>query len=164
VKPALTPESQIDTLAAELAKQYNAKGDLELMFVRQLASASVTYDSLQRAINSLDPSTDAGCAQIDRLSRTQVRYQRMQAVAIKELKGLQERRNIAERFPDQTRDCAPLADHTLFIGEKPRVKPVHWSARGRMPSPLDNTPMRVSTEGGIKHLVPDTSVRQAAAR
>ena len=163
MKPALAPESQIEAIAAGLAIEYLAKGDLELMFVRDIASARVTFEYLQRAVNSLDPSTPDGLAKIDRLSRVQARYQRMQSAALKELRGLQERRNIMERYPDQTRDCAPLADHTLFVGDKPRLKKLNWTERGRMSSPLDNTPMKVSYEGGMKHLVPDVKAAERRA-
>lgn len=169
MQAARTPESLIDVTADQLATHYQAHGDLELMFCREIAAAKVTFDSLQRAVNALDPTVEANAIQIDRLSRTQVRYQRMQSIAIRELKQLQERRNIRERFPDQTRDCAPLADHTPFVGDKPTIRPVPALLRGRFPSPLDHTPMRVADPDpakraagipDIKHLVPD----HAAAR
>lgn len=170
MQPARTPESLIDVAAAQFATLYKAHGDLELMFCREIASAKVTFDSIQRAVNALDPAVEANATQIDRLSRSQVRYQRIQTVAIRELKQLQERRNIMERFPDQTRDCAPLADHTPFVGDKPAIRPIPALLRGRFTSPLEHTPMRVADPDpakraaglpDIKHLVPDHA---AAAR
>ena len=83
---------------------------------------------------------------------------------LEELAALQDRRNVLARFPDQTKDCPPLADHTLFIGERPKIKPIPVLLRGRLHSPIDNTPMRVSAPDpsarangrpDIKRLVPD---------
>jgi len=165
VKPALAPETIIDNLAAQFAQHYSARGDLELMFCREIASARVTFDSLQRAVNSLDPLNEAQSLQIDRLSRAQARYQRMESNALKELKDLQARRNIIDRFPDQTKDCAPLADHTAFVGEIPLLKPIPPQLRGRLYPPLNQAPMRFSEPDpakaaagipNIKRLVPDT--------
>ena len=165
MKPALAPESLIDTLAAQFAQHYSARGDLELMFCREIASARVTFDSLQRAVNSLDPLDDAQSLKFDRLSRMQARYQRMETAALKELKDLQARRNISERFPDQTKDCPPLADHTPFIGEIPFIKPIPPLLRGRLYPPLNHTPMTTNAPDpatlakgipDIKRLVPDT--------
>jgi hypothetical protein len=164
VKPALAPETIIDNLATQFAQCYSARGDLEFMFCREIASARVTFDSLQRAVNSLNPFDEAQSRQLDRLSRMQTRYQRMETTALKELKDLQARRNILERFPDQTKDCAPLAEHTAFVGEVPFIKPIPAVLRGRLRSPLDHTPMRFSEPDAaklakgipdIKRLVPD---------
>lgn len=169
MQAALSPESLIGVSAAKLATQYKAHGELELMFVREIASAKVTFDSLQRAVNSLDPAVEANAVHIELLSRAKIRYQRMKTIAIRELRALQGCRNILERFPDQTRDCAPLADHTPFIGNNPAIKPISALLRGRLASPRDHTPMR-STEPDperrakglpdIRRLVPDP----AAAR
>jgi len=150
MQAALAPESIIEVLAARIAEQHGARGELELMFARDIASAKVTYDSLQRAVHSLDPSVAADAIHIERLSRSQVRYQRMQAVALKELKALQDRRNIVERFPDQTKDCPPLADHSRFVGGKPSIAPVPSFLRGRMRSPLDHTPLRTNAPDPAK--------------
>jgi hypothetical protein len=166
VKPALAPETIIDSLTNQFAQCYSARGDLELMFCREIASARVTFDSLQRAVNSLDPLDDVQSLKFDRLSRMQARYQRMETNALKELKDLQARRNILERFPDQTKDCAPLAEHTAFVGEVPFIKPIPAVLRGRLRSPLDHTPMRFSEPDAaklakgipdIRRLVPDAS-------
>jgi hypothetical protein len=145
----------IDARAASLARRYTAKGDLELLFIRQIAAAETTFNSLQRALDRLYAATELDDVKIDRLTRAQSRAQRMQTIALKELKDLQQRRNLFERFPDQTKDCAPLADHFCYVGQHPAIKPIPPMHRGRLDPPLDNRPMRVSYEGGIKHLVVD---------
>ena len=53
----------------------------------------------------------------------------------------QDRRNLLERFPDQTRDCAKLADHTPFIGDAPKICSIHPVLNGKLRSPVDNTPV-----------------------
>ena len=151
---APTPLCPIDARAASLARQYAAKGDLELLFIRQIAAAEITFDSLQRALDKLYAAADLDDVKIDRLTRAQSRAQRMQTVALKELKDLQHRRNLIERFPDQTKDCAPLADHFCHVGENPMVTPINPIYRGRLYPPLDNKRMTYSTSG-IKRLVPD---------
>jgi len=162
---AATQQCPIDTRAAVLARQYRAQGDLELIFVRQIASAETTFNSLQRAIDRLNAAAEIDDVRIDRLSRSQARSQRMQTNALKELKELQQRRNLIERFPDQTKDCPPLADHFAYVGEHPIIKPIPPLMRGRLYPPLDNTRMRFSEPDPTKHakgipdikrLIPDT--------
>lgn len=164
MQAAAKPELNIDAAAERLAGLYKAQGDLELYFVRQIAAAQITIESLNRAIHTLSFSDDPNDARIDRLSRAKAREQRQEIYAIKELAALQDRRNVLARFPDQTKDCPPLADHTLFIGERPKIKPIPVLLRGRLHSPIDNTPMRVSAPDpsarangrpDIKRLVPD---------
>lgn len=78
--------------AAQLARRYSPKGELELLFIRQIASAELTFNSLQRAIAALlaSPSLDERAEiRIERLTRAQARAQRMLATALKELKALQ---------------------------------------------------------------------------
>jgi hypothetical protein len=154
----------IEGAAARLADLYKAKGDLEVYFIRQIAAAQITIESLNRAIHTLDAAAEPDYARIDRLSRAKAREQRQEIYALKEFKALQDRRNILERFPDQTKDCAPLADHTPFVGEVPFIKPIPAVLRGRLRSPLDHTPMRFSEPDAaklakgipdIKRLVPD---------
>jgi hypothetical protein len=147
----------IDARAATLVRQYDAKGDLELLFIRQIASAETTFDSLQRALDKLYAAAELDDVKIDRLTRAQSRAQRMQTIALRELKDLQARRNLIERFPDQTKDCPPLGDHFCHIGEHPIVKPIPPMHRGRLYPPTDHRRMRYSTpeEGRFKHLVPD---------
>jgi hypothetical protein len=57
---------------------------------------------------------------------------------------MQQRRNLLERFPDQTKDCPPLADHILYVGEQPHIKPIPLLLRGRIASPVDHTPRTIS--------------------
>jgi hypothetical protein len=123
VSIAATPPCPIDARAAILARQYNAKGDLELMFVRQIASAETTFNSLQRALDHLYSAPELDCRKIDTLTRAQARAQRMAAVALKDLRDLQDRRNLIERFPEQTKDRPPLASHVSFVGETPFIRP-----------------------------------------
>ena len=125
-----------------LASHYRAKGDLELMFIRQIAASQVTCESLQRNIDTLLSAPDPNDIRIERFSRTKAREQRAQILALKELKDLQHRRNIMERFPDQTRDCAPLADHSAHVGQHPRFRPIPLQQRGRLHPPLDNSRWR----------------------
>ena len=47
-----------------------------------------------------------------------------------------------ERFPDQTKDCAPLADHSAHVGQHPRFRPIPLQQRGRLHPPLDNSRWR----------------------
>jgi hypothetical protein len=165
MQAAPAPIHPIDDAVARLTRQYNAKGDLELYFVRQIAATQITYESLQRAIDTLMAAADLDDVRIDRLSRAKAREQRQQTIAMKELKDLQQRRNLLERFPDQTKDCAPLADHILYVGEQPHIKPIPLLLRGRLHPPLDNTRWRHSDPDpkalakglpDIKRLVPDT--------
>lgn len=166
IATAPAPQCPIEARAAVLARQYNAKGDLELIFIREIASAETTFNSLQRAIDKLCAAVVLDDIKIDRLSRAQTRYQRMQTAALKELKDLQQRRNLTERFPEQTHGCPPLADHLSHVGESPRIKPIPPLLRGRLYPPTDHRPMRVSTpsEGNIKHLVPDEAPKPKARR
>ncbi len=160
------PEGPTQASAAALARQYNAKGELELMFVREIASAETTFHSLQRAVDKLCAAEAVDDIKIDRLSRAQSRYQRMQTAALKELKDLQQRRNLTERFPEQTHGCPPLADHVSHVGESPRIKPIPPLLRGRLHLPTDHRRLRVSTpsEGNIKHLVPEEAPATVARR
>lgn len=91
--PAPTPESRIDAAAARLAQQYRAQGDLELMFIRQIASHAITRESVQRTINTLshsgDPKDDA---RLDRFTRILARCERGISNSLRELKNLQDRR------------------------------------------------------------------------
>ena len=164
--PAATPECPIDARAAALARQYNAKGDLELIFIRAIAAAEITFHSIQRNIDQLCAAETLDDVKIDRLSRTQARYHRIQTSALKELRDLQQRRNTIERFPDQTKDCAPLADHILHVGDRPHIEPIPLLMRGRLHPPLDNTRWRYSDPDpkarakglpDIKRLVPDVN-------
>ncbi|MEP7367794.1 MAG: hypothetical protein ABI972_31420 [Acidobacteriota bacterium] len=164
MQTAARPEPNIEDAAARLASLYKAQGDLELYFIRQIAAAQITVESLNRAIHTLSSAADPNDARIDRLSRAKAREQRQEICAIKELRTLQDRRNILARFPDQTKDCPPLADHTLFIGERPKIKPIPVLLRGRLHSPVDHNRMRVSEPDptarangrpDIKRLVPD---------
>ena len=164
MQAAPAPINLIDDAVARLTRQYNAKGELELYFVRQIAAAQITYESLQRAIDTLMAAADLNDVRIDRLSRAKAREQRQQTVAVKELKDLQQRRNLLERFPDQTKDCPPLADHILYVGEQPHIKPIPLLLRGRMASPVDHTPRTTNQPDpqklakgmpDIRRLVPD---------
>ena len=137
---APTPLCPIDARAASLARQYAAKGDLELLFIRQIAASEVTFDSLQRALDKLYAAADLDDVKIDRLTRAQSRAQRMGTVALKELTSLQARRNIIERFPEQTKDRPPLAEHLSFVGENPFVRPYTPPQPRRAPEPAGATP------------------------
>jgi len=148
--PNSSPDAIIDATVQRLSSQYKAHGELELYFIRQIAGAQITIESLQRAILTLSSAADPNDVRIDRLSRSKAREQRQMAVAIKELKALQDRRNIVERFPDQTKDCPPLADHARFVGGKPSIAPVASFLRGRMRSPLDHTPLRTNAPDPAK--------------
>lgn len=78
--------------AAQLARRYSPKGELELLFIRQIASAELTFNSLQRAIAALLASSnldERAEIRVERLTRAQARAQRMLATALKELKALQ---------------------------------------------------------------------------
>ncbi len=123
MKPAQTPEAILSAAGARLSSQYRAKGDLELYFIRQIAGCQLTVEAIQRNIDRLCSAEEIDDQRIDRLTRAQSRAQRMETIALKELKDLQARRNIAERFPDQTRDRPPLGDHFCYVGAEPLVRP-----------------------------------------
>ena len=137
---APSPKCPIDARAANLARQYHAKGDLELLFIRQIAASEVTFDSLQRALDKLYAAAELDDVKIDRLTRAQSRAQRMGTIALKELTSLQARRNIIERFPEQTKDRPPLGDHFSYVGENPFVRPYTPPQPRRTPEPAGATP------------------------
>jgi len=124
MQPAPSPEALIDAAVKQLTTLYHAKGDLELSFIRQIAGAQFTIDSLERTVTRLSAADEPDAATIDRLTRIQARKQRMITVAIKELKGLQSLRNAIELFPVQTQDLPPLADQMPFIGFRPKIIPL----------------------------------------
>ena len=118
------PEALIAAAVAQLTALYHAKGDLELSFVRQIAGAQFTIDSLERTVLKLSAAGELDAVTIDRLTRIQARKQRMLAVALKELKGLQSLRNAILQYPDQTENMPPLADQMPFIGYPPKIRPI----------------------------------------
>ncbi len=88
--------------AAQLARAHSAHGELELLFVRQIASAEATFLSLERALARLAhrPRLDARSeARLERLTRAQARAQRILTTALKELYALQARRAAAQLNP-----------------------------------------------------------------
>lgn len=123
MKPAATPEAAIDAAVADLCSLYHAKGDLELMFVRQIAGAQFTLDALERSLIKLTTAAELDIPAIDRITRIQSREQRRMTVALKELKDLQERRSLIQRFPEQTQGLPPLANHFCHVGAQPIVAP-----------------------------------------
>ena len=123
----------IDDAVARLTRQYKVEGDIEVMFIRQIAAAQVTYESLQRAIDTLLAAAEPNDSRIERLSRAKAREQRQQTTALRELKDLQQRRNAIERFPSQTEGRPPLADHSDFIGLPPKIRPFLTPPRHRTP-------------------------------
>ncbi|MBN8734413.1 MAG: hypothetical protein J0L64_28010 [Acidobacteria bacterium] len=136
------PADPIEAAAQLLAAEYCAKGSIELYFCRKIASAEITYNSLQNSINTLTDETDPDARTRDRLTRAQSRVLRNQTTALKELKALQDRRNLIERFPAQTKDCLPLADHTPFVGDAPKIRALHPILNGKLRSPKDHTPVK----------------------
>ncbi|MEP7367024.1 MAG: hypothetical protein ABI972_27510 [Acidobacteriota bacterium] len=135
MQAGFAPNTPIDDAVARLTRQYKAEGDIELMFIRQIAAAQVTYESLQRAIDTLLAAADLNDLRIDRLSRAKAREQRQQTTALKELKDLQQRRNAIERFPTQTQDFPPLANHADFIGLPSKIKPLLGFRKRNYPDP-----------------------------
>lgn len=86
------PRDPIAQRTAQLAREYAAAGELELLFVRQIASAEATFHSLQRAIERLAAAprlTERAEARLERLTHAQARSQRILTTALKELKALQ---------------------------------------------------------------------------
>ncbi|MEP7362881.1 MAG: hypothetical protein ABI972_06465 [Acidobacteriota bacterium] len=124
MQPAPTPESTIDAAITRLTAHYHAKGDLELHFIRQIAGAQFTLDALQRALNKISTAGDPDDRRVDRITKSQARTQRMHNAALKELKDLQTRRGLQERFPEQTKDAPPLADHTPHVGYNAPIMPL----------------------------------------
>lgn len=124
VTATATPEALIAAAVAQLTALYHAEGDLELSFVRQIAGAQFTIDSLERTVLKLSAAGEPDAATIDRLTRVQARKQRMLTVALKELKGLQSLRNAILQYPDQTENMPPLADQLPFIGCPPKIRPI----------------------------------------
>ncbi|MEP7364457.1 MAG: hypothetical protein ABI972_14475 [Acidobacteriota bacterium] len=132
MQTAASPEVLIDAAVQQLAQLYHAKGDLELSFVRQIAGAQFTIDSLERTVIHLSAATEPDAAAIDRLTRIQARKQRMITVALKELKALQSLRNALLRFPDQTQGLPPLADHMPFIGFPTKIRAIPLDVLARI--------------------------------
>ena len=121
--PAPTTPCPIEALKEILVQQYHAVGQLEIMFCRRIAAAEITANSIQDDILRLTPESDPHRRLLDRLTLAQTRTLRHQANALKELKDLQDRRNLAERFPAQVPQTSPLADHSPFIGTPPKINP-----------------------------------------
>lgn len=140
--------------AAQLAREHSAHGELELLFVRQIASAEATFLSLERALARLAhrPRLDARSeARLERLTRAQARAQRILTTALKELYALQVRRAAAQLNPaaQPAIAIAPAAAHLtsrlladpVFLSQHARqllpAKPVNKPAR--RPRPLTRT-------------------------
>lgn len=137
-----TPADPVEAAAQLLAAEYRAKGSIELYFCRKIASAEVTYNSLQNSLTALTDENDPEARTRDRLTRAQSRVLRNQTTALNALKDLQDRRNVLDRFPDQTKDCLPLADHTPFVGDAPKIRALHPILNGKLRSPKDHTPVK----------------------
>ena len=122
-----------------LAHAYNAKGALERNFCRDLASSQVTAESYERTILQLQEAQPSNGREVHRFQLAKSHALRDGRNALKELKGLQDRRNELERFPDQTKECPPLAHHAPYIGALPKIKPIPPILRSTMARPTDNT-------------------------
>jgi len=127
--------------AAQLAREHSAHGELELLFVRQIASAEATFLSLERALARLAhrPRLDARSeARLERLTRAQARAQRILTTALKELHALQALRAapLASAPATATLTARLLAD-PAFLSQHARqllpAKPVHQPARRSRP-------------------------------
>ena len=66
---AASPTNPIEDAVARLTRQYATKGELELYFVRQIAAAQITIESLQRNLDTLFAAIEPNDARIDRLSK-----------------------------------------------------------------------------------------------
>ena len=122
-----------------LVHAYNAKGALERSFCRDLASSQVTAESYERTILHFQEAETPNGRDVHRFQLAKSHALRDGRNALKELKGLQDRRNEVERFPDQTKDCPPLAHHAPYIGALPKIKPIPPILRSTMAKPTDNT-------------------------
>jgi len=139
---SFTTTSAIETIeqrAGRLVHQLNAKGDLERNFCREIAAAQVTAESYLRTILQLQAAETPNARDVHRFQLAKSHALRDERNALKELKALQNLRNQTERFPDQTADCPPLADHTPYIGQLPKIKPIPPILRGTFARPTDNT-------------------------
>jgi len=133
------PIETIEQRTERLVLQHNAKGDLERQFCRDMASSQVTAESYERLIFKLTGAADPDDRRLGRIQLAKSRALNDGHKALKALMAVQDRRNLVERFPDQTRDCPQLANHTPFIGELPKIKPIPPILRGTLASPIDNT-------------------------
>ncbi|MBN8732565.1 MAG: hypothetical protein J0L64_18620 [Acidobacteria bacterium] len=122
-----------------LVHEFNAKGALERSFCRDLASSQVTAESYERTILHFQEAETPNGRDVHRFQLAKSHALRDGRNALKELKGLQDRRNELERFPDQTNHCPPLANHALYIGALPKIKPIAPILRTTMAKPTDNT-------------------------
>ena len=138
ISPA--PIETIEQRTEVLFTRYHAKGELERQFCRDMASSQVTAESYERLIFKLGDAEDPDDRRLGRVQLAKSRALRDGHNALKDLMMVQDRRNLIERFPDQTVDCAPFANHTPFIGDEPKIKPIPPILRGTMHKPTDNTP------------------------
>ncbi|MBN8732098.1 MAG: hypothetical protein J0L64_16270, partial [Acidobacteria bacterium] len=108
-------------------------------FCRDMASSQVTAESYERLFFKLTEAEDPDDRRIARIQLAKSRALNDGHKALKALMHCQDRRNLVERFPDQTKDCPSLANHTPFIGELPKIKPIPPILRSTMARPTDNT-------------------------
>ena len=133
------PIETIEQRTEILFHRYNAKGELERQFCRDMASSQVTAESYERLIFKLGDAEDPDDRRIGRIQLAKSRALNDGHKALRALIDVQDRRNLIERFPDQTKDCPSLANHAPFIGELPKIKPIPPILRGTMAHPTDNT-------------------------
>ena len=133
------PIETIEQRTEVLFHRFNAKGELERQFCRDMASSQVTAESYERLFFKLTEAVDPDDRRIGRVQLAKSRALNDGHKALRALMDVQDRRNLIERFPDQTKDCPALANHAPFIGDLPKIKPIPPILRGSMASPLDNT-------------------------
>ena len=133
------PIETIEQRTETLVHRFNAKGELERNFCRDMASSQVTAESYERLIFKLGDADDPDDRRICRIQLAKSRALNDGHKALRALMDVQDRRNLIERFPDQTNDCPALANHAPFIGELPKIKPIPPILRGTMAKPTDNT-------------------------
>jgi len=133
------PIETIEQRTETRVHRFNAKGELERNFCRDMASSQVTAESYERLIFKLGDADDPDDRRIGRIQLAKSRALNDGHKALRALMDVQDRRNLIERFPDQTNDCPALANHAPFIGELPKIKPIPPILRGTMAKPTDNT-------------------------
>ncbi|MBK7930015.1 MAG: hypothetical protein IPJ98_21825 [Bryobacterales bacterium] len=133
------PLETIEQRTERLVLQHNAKGDLERNFCRDMASSQVTAESYERLIFKLGDAEDPDDRRLGRIQLAKSRALNDGHKALRALMDVQDRRNLIERFPDQTNDCPSLANHAPFIGELPKIKPIPPILRSTLANPTDNT-------------------------
>ncbi|MBK7931450.1 MAG: hypothetical protein IPJ98_29450 [Bryobacterales bacterium] len=129
------PIETIEQRTERLVLQHNAKGDLERHFCRDMASSQVTAESYERLIFKLGDADDPDDRRIGRIQLAKSRALNDGHKALRALMDVQDRRNLIERFPDQTNDCPSSPITPPSSANSPKSNPFLPSSAAPWPTP-----------------------------